>query len=1570
MMERVVFKLTRSPNNYYVWRPRFLESAARIDWAIARNLTSEVPLGPGHLLEDVDDRYLSVFLSGIGIGSRQSQLDKEAKEQAAPRDPVSVLDKDALVERILDYPSDNGPIDKFKVMVLEKMFNKSKKSKEIFSLMLDSLDVDSQAAVAGAATYPTILQAADVRGLWRLISEQHAPDLELELQRMETIFQRLRMEEEPLPTFYKKFKDAYEAVVSLGSTISERRAVLLFLQSLSSSELSTLACGIMDRPYAKDYPASLEDARQLFMPAWNRLEMEVAANVTFLAGRKTDARDCGCRPCPAHQGVTIPLSPPPPRVPSVCPVCGKSNHTAEKCYLLRDMKKEGVLARFMDEKRSNKMKHSSYTIVSSARSSRLIALDTGSNINLFCSRELFASLESCSEIVMGVSPDDVQLRNKGMTVFGDAYYYPGAPVNILSLRQITLNGYEVMMDKKGEWARIISGDGYVFDFKLGSDGLLSCPVDNALKALHARHYTVEQRKRAEMVRQLHMDLNHPSDDQLCQLLDSTCLLDTPLTAKDVRVSAGINGRCPSCLVGKFPTPPSLPSQSLPASSPGELLHTDIAYFLEGKRHKAPYLVVIDDHTDYIHCVRMEGKSATVLFDALQGVVNEYRAWGHKVVCIRSDSEAVYRSIKSRVNGLGIRAQYAAPGVHEKKAEAAVKQIRNRFSVLVASVQFNIPSKIFPRMLCDIALTMNMLPTSRSMPKTPHTIVTGEKLSRKIDMKVPFGTCVVVKELDRSASDNRGVLGIVVGRDPDSRGALVVYAIDSARFIVRSSVSVAQLTDDIVKRINRQAEASKPGPGAEVVTMGGKPVGLLNNDFSSVILPQLVEPRGSSSSVLPSSSVARPPLPSVPPLPSLGLLPLSSTPVLLPVDPAVPGHHDFSLDYAGGEEFLPVYESGELQFPPDTSSISPMPAPSSPIPEFSPSPETLPSLAEAAPAPPLSSLDDAGSDHGLLVQGYGSVVVDGQRRSQRKTTNWKTRKVAGYLRKQEGLVKKIAACGSNNVLKAFRLSLRKALIQFPDLADAAAVAEMAQLVDTGAIVPVFAAPVDEKVIHSQLMLTPKYDVDGELDKLKGRLVGSGNECDRSVFTSLAETSAPTMKFEGLMALLAAASFHNSLVGLLDFPGAFLKALLARIVYMLLSRDAAAALLKAHPEFKKFLRNDGTMLVKVLRALYGLPESGKQWYDCLSNFLVECGYSKSKTDNCVFFKVSGRDRIMFGLHVDDICYTSTSQALIDELVVRLEDRFGKIKHSIGDVQFFLGLKIVRDPNTGEITLEQPSYIDSLVENVPDGDIPGAPATKDLLRQHDLGELVDKSKFLSQVMSLMYLATKTRPDILFTVSTLASRCGEPRQSDMDQLDRVLRYLRGTRGFKVRLKCRNMDLSASVDASHTIHRDDKGHSGMMLFIDDSPVFSRSTKQKLVATSSMHAEVLALFDAVPYVIWMRDLLSELGYPQGPTPVEQDNKSALMIYEQGWNKSNKTRHISVKYSFIIEQIENQIINPVYVASNLMRADMLTKPITGNRFKDYYQDSMKRRVDLALYGLAGVDRSSSVEGDCREYKGIV
>ena len=115
-----------------------------------------------------------------------------------------------------------------------------------------------------------------------------------------------------------------------------------------------------------------------------------------------------------------------------------------------------------------------------------------------------------------------------------------------------------------------------------------------------------------------------------------------------------------------------------------------------------------------------------------------------------------------------------------------------------------------------------------------------------------------------------------------------------------------------------------------------------------------------------------------------------------------------------------------------------------------------------------------------------------------------------------------------------------------------------------------------------MITPNYGLDGLLDKVKGRLVACGDEVDPSAYKSASETSAPTLKFESLMVKLSAASFLNAIMGTIDYPGAFLNAILTRIQYMLLGKDSAETLCRQYLEYVRMRRKDGTMIVIVKRA----------------------------------------------------------------------------------------------------------------------------------------------------------------------------------------------------------------------------------------------------------------------------------------------------------------------------------------------------------------------------------------------------
>jgi hypothetical protein len=203
-------------------------------------------------------------------------------------------------------------------------------------------------------------------------------------------------------------------------------------------------------------------------------------------------------------------------------------------------------------------------------------------------------------------------------------------------------------------------------------------------------------------------------------------------------------------------------------------------------------------------------------------------------------------------------------------------------------------------------------------------------------------------------------------------------------------------------------------------------------------------------------------------------------------------------------------------------------------------------------------------------------------------------------------------------------------------------------------------------------------------------------------------------------------------------------------------------------------------------------------------------------------------------------------------------------------------------------------------------------------------------------MYLATKTRPDLLFSVSTLASRSSDPYEADVRSLNHLYEYLNTHRDLKMVFECSNMELSASVDASHDIHRDSKGHSGLVVSIGGIPVFHRSTKQKTVSTSAMQAEVAALFESIPYITWFRDLLNELGYVQsGPTKLEQDNQSALTLYDgTGHPDTRKTRHYKNKIAYVKELTDDGVILDQYVPTENVLADKLTKPFCGAKMAEF------------------------------------
>ena len=214
-----------------------------------------------------------------------------------------------------------------------------------------------------------------------------------------------------------------------------------------------------------------------------------------------------------------------------------------------------------------------------------------------------------------------------------------------------------------------------------------------------------------------------------------------------------------------------------------------------------------------------------------------------------------------------------------------------------------------------------------------------------------------------------------------------------------------------------------------------------------------------------------------------------------------------------------------------------------------------------------------------------------------------------------------------------------------------------------------------------------------------------------------------------------------------------------------------------------------------------------------------------------------------------------------------------------------------------------------------------------------LLDKNgitEYQSKIGSLLYLTIMTRPDILFATCWYSRKCKSPSNFDMEAVDRILYYIMGTKDKGLRFRSINgVTLYATVDASYACHDDMKSHTGCTLHIGDlsGAYQSLSKKQTITADSSTVAEFIGTHTVTKEIMWSRDFLASVGFPQKQaTILYEDNMSTIAMIK---NKSNgkKTKHIEVRYNLVREQVDKNIIAVKWLETKNMTSDILTKSLS-------------------------------------------
>jgi len=115
-------------------------------------------------------------------------------------------------------------------------------------------------------------------------------------------------------------------------------------------------------------------------------------------------------------------------------------------------------------------------------------------------------------------------------------------------------------------------------------------------------------------------------------------------------------------------------------------------------------------------------------------------------------------------------------------------------------------------------------------------------------------------------------------------------------------------------------------------------------------------------------------------------------------------------------------------------------------------------------------------------------------------------------------------------------------------------------------------------------------------------------------------------------------------------------------------------------------------------------------------------------------------------------------------------------------------------------------------------------------------------------------------------------------------------------------------------------------MMLNNGAVAWRSQRQPTVALSTMESEYMALTEATKELLWLRGLLTELGYENdNPTDLFTDNQSALALAKNPVSHA-RAKHIDVRHHFVRDAIQDNVVWVQYIPTEDMTADSLTKAL--------------------------------------------
>jgi hypothetical protein len=480
--------------------------------------------------------------------------------------------------------------------------------------------------------------------------------------------------------------------------------------------------------------------------------------------------------------------------------------------------------------------------------------------------------------------------------------------------------------------------------------------------------------------------------------------------------------------------------------------------------------------------------------------------------------------------------------------------------------------------------------------------------------------------------------------------------------------------------------------------------------------------------------------------------------------------------------------------------------------------------------------------------------------------------------------------------------------------------------------------DIRVLGLKWVFKVKEALDGSIDRYKARCTVLGN-LQREGF-DYSETFSPVVRYSTVRMLLSQAAKKKHVVHQMDVDTSFLYGEMPADtpVYIEIPHDYPLP-----PQFKNVPRSQ--LCGKLNKSLYGLKQSPRLWNENLNKTMTSRGFSRCKSDSCLYYRSNGGEVLYVAVFVDDLIISGSSLKAVNKFKSELKDTYSM--KDLGEIKYCLGIEVKQEVR-GKIKLTQSKYINDILKRFgmsashsePTPMIPGT-KLKAIVQSPEAKEKAERFPYREIVGSCMYLMVSTRPDISYAVGQLAKYMNSHGPEHHAAANHLLRYLKGSVDVGITyspdvsdeiIGYSDSDWASDIDTR-------KSTTGYVFFSCGGPISWKSRLQPTVALSSTEAEYMALSSAAQEAIYLKSIGSDFKMnTKNPIIIREDNQGAIaMSLNPVDHKASK--HIAIKHHFIREKVADKQIELEYVSTLDMTADVLTKSLSKVKFLDFRKKLM-------------------------------